>query len=523
MRPFIEKVRSNVKSPGSEWEIELARYTYIRGPNGGHKTTIIQAAELATTGAVDDIMGRDEVKKAAILMSMKPEHEEVLVSSAVFSDGSESSWTCDPGKNPKKEGQVPSLIISRIARKLLSGSAERLHESMLDWLNLDEVTEDMVTKDMSPSCRERYQDVARAIREGGASETEILSKAIEYSDKRRLKAAGQVKAHAQILSHYQELDLDGNVTDEDIFRSLNEMVSEEMSSTVLLHEIMKRARKDGYDQCPACGTEVGSSHIKQCEDHYRSLADSQDSALMPWVADKIKALFIQRARWESLLMVKEESERLKAQVEEYSDLKKACRKSLKRLVEESIEDFCQAVTKYLPEGKELGYDSHLGWLGLKRLGGGISSSMSGAEWATVTAAVGCAIGERTPAWQPLVLVIEDRAWDPETLRQVMLSLQKFPGQVLMQGTIGPKGRFPPKWTMVSSKEILDQFCVKTIQPTKEVSALTKQMLVALGFDAATIDRMSPDTAIELSSRTTISSAHVTIHEDGGWSLTKEHV
>lgn len=73
--------------------------------------------------------------------------------------------------------------------------------------------------------------------------------------------------------------------------------------------------------------------------------------------------------------------------------------------------------------------------------------MSGAEWARLTLALGCATYKDT-ADTLAIFTPEERAFDPQTLREVMVALENAPGQVLLQSPSKPAGRVPKGWTVV---------------------------------------------------------------------------
>ena len=512
MRPYIETLNSNVKSPRGEWTQNLGRYTLILGPNRSHKTTIIQAAELATTGAVDDLMGRDGVKEAAKLMSLKPSGEDTLYSRATFSDGSVSSWQGEPGSKPKTANLEPNLIVSRIARKTLSGTTEKLHDAMVELLDLEDVTTSAITQEMSSSCRDHYEEVAGNLRKRFGSEMRVLTMVLEYAGKKQRELLSESKAHKQVMTHYKNSGVDGSVGMEEIVAVMGKLPFS-LPQTMLLQSVMRNAVDKDYDQCPSCGSEVGLKHLSACRDHFDGFGESD---LQPLVLE-LQGLFRSHERWESFLESKRLYEDCKTEEQRYKILKKACQEALSRLVERAMGSFCVDVNRYLPQDWSLGYDKSLGVLGLQAGPGHVFSSMSGAEWATVTAAMGCVIGNRLPAGQPQLLVIEDRAWDPSTLRDVMMALREFPGQVLMQGTLKPRGKMPKDWTVVSSVEIMQQFVASTVYPIPKVSAFEREMLQALGFDDAAIDRLSPRSAHEIVAQGAL-AANVEITDDGGWSL-----
>ena len=50
----------------------------------------------------------------------------------------------------------------------------------------------------------------------------------------------------------------------------------------------------------------------------------------------------------------------------------------------------------------------------------------------------------------LVFTPEERAFDPQTLRSVLLSLSDAPGQVILCSPVKPAGKLPKGWTMVET-------------------------------------------------------------------------
>ena len=93
MRPFVQTVISNLKSPdpdGGEWTVNLGQRTLIVGPNTSHKSAILQAIELAMSGAADDIVGRNNVRDGGLLLTASP--TSVLSCRATLSNGDHSSF-----------------------------------------------------------------------------------------------------------------------------------------------------------------------------------------------------------------------------------------------------------------------------------------------------------------------------------------------------------------------------------------------------------------------------------------------
>ena len=85
--PFVNRVTSNLKSPtGEDWSVELGQKTLILGSNTSRKSAVLQAVELAVSGAADDIVGRYGVRDPGLLLTLAP--EDKLHSVASFSDES---------------------------------------------------------------------------------------------------------------------------------------------------------------------------------------------------------------------------------------------------------------------------------------------------------------------------------------------------------------------------------------------------------------------------------------------------
>jgi hypothetical protein len=82
-----------------------------------------------------------------------------------------------------------------------------------------------------------------------------------------------------------------------------------------------------------------------------------------------------------------------------------------------------------------------------RRGKTLHTALSGAEWARLTLALGCATYKDSPETLA-IFTPEERAFDPQTLREVMVALENAPGQVILQSPTKPSGRTPKGWTIV---------------------------------------------------------------------------
>lgn len=88
MLDYINRVQSTLKGGCS---VDLGPKTVLVGPNGSGKSTVIQSMELATTGHVSDMEGREVVKQQAALGRLFPSDARPGAA-ATMASGAEFSW-----------------------------------------------------------------------------------------------------------------------------------------------------------------------------------------------------------------------------------------------------------------------------------------------------------------------------------------------------------------------------------------------------------------------------------------------
>jgi hypothetical protein len=166
---------------------------------------------------------------------------------------------------------------------------------------------------------------------------------------------------------------------------------------------------------------------------------------------RLNELKLQQRQWKAVRAAKddirrsaEESKRLKALVEEagtvVDDLLKRAHKKFEEAVQQYLppEDMFRLV---LVENKK-----PVCRMGFKR-GDTLHTALSGAEWARLTLALGCATfkaDEKTLA----IFTPEERAFDGNTLATVMNALADAPGQVLLQSPTKPTGAYRMEWSVI---------------------------------------------------------------------------
>lgn len=182
------------------------------------------------------------------------------------------------------------------------------------------------------------------------------------------------------------------------------------------------------------------------------------SADLPVVADpdaaraKLSDLHSLRAAWD--LVAKGEERALEAETEalQWSQLADALSIALGKLVDRARAGFESRVQAFLPDAWKFGVDLIDGEREVLRVGlrdkGTVRCALSGAEWATVTAALGLATA---PENGPVVIAPEERAFDADTLADVMEAFSKVgdAAQVVLTSPIAPS-RVVPGWTIIAT-------------------------------------------------------------------------
>ena len=127
MRPYVESVYSNLKSPlpgGEAWKIDLSQRTLFVGSNTSHKSGVIQSIELALAGSADDIFG----------------------------EGSKV-------KRPTHDGPGPATLVHRSVASALSGSPASARKAFLAWSG-NNIDQDSIVAYLPESLQGKYKDIA---------------------------------------------------------------------------------------------------------------------------------------------------------------------------------------------------------------------------------------------------------------------------------------------------------------------------------------------------------------------------
>ena len=361
-------------------------------------------------------------------------------------------------------------------------------------------------------------------------------------------------------------------------------------------KIVDVAVAHGLEACPVCSSQVGIEHLKNCQQFYqaeqdkwsaasqtilaavekfdaallgidRQISDVRmlvsklesadvrkvDSQIIP-VADATSRLEAAMdamtkmdnscAQWDTFARAKDKVVRMKAEVENYKELKMSCEAAIGRLLADQTKTFAVRVQKYLPEAWEfsiqlLDGEREVFRMGIMR-GNKLHAALSGAEWTAVVTAISMAVAEGLREDKPAVLIPEDRAWDGKTLAAVMRSFSNFDGQVIMASTTRPVGKTPKGWTIVEmdkvsaswlgeEEEVVAEVGEEEAPPSKtslnhasggfRVTTRSAMMLEEMGFDPDSIQKMSRDTVTAII-KSNILPENVRVSDDGGFYTVK---
>ena len=586
MRPYIQTVKSNLKSPdGQSWTANLAQRTLIVGSNASHKSSVLQAIELALTGAVDDVVWRSVVRDAALLGTMAP--GDVLESKVELSNGAVHQFRVEAGKRPPGANFKDSVLPIRQVREAVAGSPAVARKIFLPWLAGD-LTEADLLAHVPAALHSKFKDLLQHIGQG-KSKTEALLAIEEYAGKQQRSAAKECKGAQAVIgeltSQMDEAPSDEALAEAEVrlhdllARKAPEIHTDPASLRAQLDEaeatiaaasadiktlefdrnaslILLAAKGHNLEQCPVCSSHVGAEHIDACANHYTlqllesvrvcgsNYNEAQEALALakhrysvaeaalqgtPQTStgaspEEIRAaqaeyddLKTAQVNWQTLTSAKRKVEQYEEDVSTYKQLKKACGDVIASIVAARSPAFCNRVSSFLPKGWEFRLTEKDFRPGLRR-NNVIHSALCGAEGAAVITAVAMATAASRPKTEPVVLIPEDRAFDPRTLASVMRGYNRFDGQVVMASTVRPRGRPSKHWVIIDldanplSEEAVEVPTLPVIEPKSppagsrtilrkesgsKISGRNLRILKGLGFDESQISLLTSEQAEEI--------------------------
>jgi predicted nucleic acid-binding Zn-ribbon protein len=575
--------------------MRLDQRTLIIGPNTSHKSSVVQAVELALTGAADDLLGRSEVKDGATILSMSPSRE--LSCDAHLNNDDHYRYHVNEiegtVKKPTHHGN-PDFLPLRSVRNALRGSAATARKEFFKWVvsDISEILEDINDNDLPPikdaaGVLQRLTYLSKKCREvssqikGAKSVAEDLRHGlIEPVEEEEIAALESMLAEAQ----NKPADIERQVAD--IKASRNEWIGRlaqlrdecgDLEAYNGVATLLNVAIFTESDNCPACSSVVGKTHLEVCRDHYQMLV-SENQALIDQLNDalttvarldaelerlkrlnsntsdadaireRLMVLRQQQADWNSMKRANESVTQMEADLARYKHMKNRCEYHIKAAIESNIDFFVARVNKFLPASWSFGIILHDSGRDVFRVGlntlQGFHSALSGVEWATVTAAVSMAITQNTlEEDDPAVIILEDRAWDGSTLAAVMRAYANFDGQVIIASTVRPRGRPSKGWKIIDLDktplvEEEAQVVPIKLEPEAKADVITRKgehtcdgdyltgtavaQLESLGWSREVIRTLTFETAGDIVAQRVPQDSAV-IDEDGNLQITTENI
>lgn len=181
------------------------------------------------------------------------------------------------------------------------------------------------------------------------------------------------------------------------------------------------------------------------------------SALAQAVTDarcELQRLQMLKQQWNSTRASRDKARKGKELVSKLKDLEASCNSVVEELLQRAQKRFEAEVQKHLPGGDRFALvlvegKKEVCRLGFRR-GDALHTALSGAEWARLTLALGCATFKPDPKTLA-IFIPEERDFDGRTLAAVMEALQNAPGQVFLQSTTEPQPENPASisaWTII---------------------------------------------------------------------------
>jgi len=553
--PHITHVSSNIKQGVNA---DLSRLTLIVGPNGSGKTSIVNSIELALTGSVTDMEGRERVKAASSLARLG--NGVGVTAKAVLSNGEEASWELTPKKRggyfePKHspltvdvqfpvdevreilsgsadtirnwlmgrisgeigvrdiESRLPSEDVPEFWKvaKFLKGrdeddsgvdlllevltAAKKQARSLKSGAKTAQATIDSLSREMPPEPTADDLANAGAVVEQARQAIYKVSSAPHAPDLLRLREEAKSKV-AAFEEASKKSQAARNWTDMTDFKGEGEEIIAFRDSLIAVVEVNSRLPEN---RCLVCENGIGMDlvdkaerlkeenaegkeallrarnleaalqdeasarldaeqaigRLQRAEGDAMKMAGQPDVAALSAAAEEargaLERLKAAQRQWASLRAARDEARASKTHASKLEALAESCQDVLKELLAQAVGRFEMTVQAYLPEDDRFALVLEEGGKSVCRFGfirdGHLHTALSGAEWARLTLALGCACSTADSS-SLSIFKPEERAFDADTLSQVMKALGDAPGQVLLTSPVKPRGRAPKGWSVI---------------------------------------------------------------------------
>ena len=165
--PFVSQIDLNLRGINRRHgrsTFHLGEKTFIYGPNGSGKTTIINGVEFATTGRVSDLSGRDGASSVPLLRRLMSRHESDIHANAVIrlSDDKTLATSHRLPRSGKIQKQTPPGFLVAFPLEDVKGVLTGQSNTARKWL-IDNLCGDIpfaaIYSALPPEWVERYKAV----------------------------------------------------------------------------------------------------------------------------------------------------------------------------------------------------------------------------------------------------------------------------------------------------------------------------------------------------------------------------
>ena len=187
---------------------------------------------------------------------------------------------------------------------------------------------------------------------------------------------------------------------------------------------------------------------------YEGVDPAEARAVMEQARLALSTLRSALQKYESVRSTEVQARAVEASAKVAEQLAAACSDAVAGLLSTAVSTLQKRVQAYLPATDTFILRLKEGQKDVCKFGfernGRLDTALSGAEWARLLVAIACAVSEGKTGLN--IFIPPDRAFDPDTLRAVLVALAKAPGQVLFCSPIRPSGKIPAGWTLVEVGE-----------------------------------------------------------------------
>lgn len=257
----------------------------------------------------------------------------------------------------------------------------------------------------------------------------------------------------------------GQAVDASVFTSRGDALRAKLATSIKaaeLRDVAKKALEGARREKNAVLIEI---------DRHRGMLTDLEKVAAASAPDP--TLVERRARWASIRKQEEQALQAERDATTWTQLADACADAMGKLLGGASAAFEQRVQAFLPKDDHFGLDLIDGEREVFRVGlrrnGKLHSALSGAEWARVTAALALSCSSDAPASMPVIVIPEERAFDPDTLSSVLQAFTAADAQVIITSPVEPR-TIPEGWTTVRVGEGMGLLQIDDA-PRKEVPVI----------------------------------------------------